>query len=103
MYRNLRLHQHQCDRTACTVLLHFTKHESLGIVTTTDNAAFVPYEFMSDSHSEAKPTSFAEKYPALVTGFFFFMWYAFQDLRVTPFMFSFLEVSACPTHLTGTS
>ncbi|GJN06585.1 hypothetical protein PR202_ga24329 [Eleusine coracana subsp. coracana] len=24
---------------------------------------------------EAKPASFAEKYPALVTGFFFFMWY----------------------------
>ncbi|CAM0145482.1 unnamed protein product [Urochloa decumbens] len=24
---------------------------------------------------EAKPASFAEKYPALITGFFFFMWY----------------------------
>uniref|UniRef100_A0A0D9ZW52 Sugar phosphate transporter domain-containing protein n=1 Tax=Oryza glumipatula TaxID=40148 RepID=A0A0D9ZW52_9ORYZ len=29
----------------------------------------------SDSTGEAKPVGFAERYPALVTGFFFFMWY----------------------------
>ncbi|KAK3163182.1 hypothetical protein QOZ80_1AG0000260 [Eleusine coracana subsp. coracana] len=29
----------------------------------------------SESAGEAKPASFAQKYPALVTGFFFFMWY----------------------------
>lgn len=29
----------------------------------------------SDSAGEAKPVGFIEKYPALVTGFFFFMWY----------------------------
>ncbi|KAG8067574.1 hypothetical protein GUJ93_ZPchr0005g15671 [Zizania palustris] len=29
----------------------------------------------SDSAGEAKPVGFAESYPALVTGFFFFMWY----------------------------
>ncbi|XP_052156959.1 triose phosphate/phosphate translocator TPT, chloroplastic-like [Oryza glaberrima] len=28
-----------------------------------------------DSTGEAKPVGFAERYPALVTGFFFFMWY----------------------------
>ncbi|XP_039064672.1 triose phosphate/phosphate translocator TPT, chloroplastic-like [Hibiscus syriacus] len=38
-------------------------------------AASSPAEGGSDSAGDAKPDGFFEKYPALVTGFFFFMWY----------------------------
>ena len=41
-------------------------------------------------YREAKPVGFIEKYPALVTGFFFFMWYVLS-LTLDKDYFSFFE------------
>uniref|UniRef100_A0A0D3G4X5 Sugar phosphate transporter domain-containing protein n=1 Tax=Oryza barthii TaxID=65489 RepID=A0A0D3G4X5_9ORYZ len=57
----------------------------------------------SDSTGEAKPVGFAERYPALVTGFFFFMWYFLNPINSTVLKLLF-PVAVCHAigHVTST-